>query len=147
MYGPAKWGRLRSAKIVVAQRWNLDVVPVVLIGIGVQHVVTEELVHISMELVRASACDDIDLSAGTSSELCVVVTALYGKLCDGIDAGIGKQRKVSTAIHIVRAIDIPSILCRAATIDSEINLVRCANRVAGADINLIGVEASGYTWH
>ena len=126
-----------AAEVVVAQRGNRNVVAVVEIGVGVEHIVAEELVEVPVELVGAGAGDDVDLPAGAAAEFGVVVAALHGELGDGVDAGIGEQREVRAAVHVVRAVDVPGVLRGAAAVDGEVDLVRSADGIRDADVELI----------
>ena len=96
-----------------------------------------------MESGGPGSCDHVDLPAGASSELSVILAANHAELLDRIHTGILQQGQVCPAVDIISTIDGPIVLRCTAAVDGEIYLIGSTERVGHAYIQLVGCEIGG----
>src|SRR6185503_3018845 len=91
-----------------------------------------------MKLVATGASYDVDLAAAAVSRFCRIETPQDSEFTDGIDTGIGLDGDVGATVGDIGAIDQKCIRTAARAINRDIDGVRLARRVCGADVDLVG---------
>src|SRR3954470_1409322 len=107
------------------------------VAVRVQSIVAEELIRGTVEVARAGAGDHVDLSAGTPAIFRPISAALYLEFLDGIYTGRVQQAEVSSAIHVVGAVERPIILRKSVAVYREINLIGAAAGGLNANVKRV----------
>src|SRR6202040_3976525 len=104
------------AKIIVPERWTIDPSAIVEEIVGIQDIISKELVQAPVKLAGARPRNYVDLAAGAAAIFRIELAPHDAKFLDGIYAGVSEQSQIGPAIHVVGAVHRPIVLRWAAPI-------------------------------
>ncbi len=106
--------------------------------VGIESLVTSKDEGTSTKVLAAGTRDNVDLAAAAASGFSRIKRSQNAKLADRINARIGLNGDIRTAVGHVSTIYREGILARTSSVDRDVDGVRLAVWIGRTDVYLIG---------